>query len=421
MFLKKNINGDFVELFINQTFVNVCIRLDTQKDRGVYYYCENLKLVSSKKELDTILKHARKEFKNKYSIFLKLSIYENSSDTIKDLFKDLKTTTVEQKNVNTNEGLSTDFNKFQFYKYIDSNSNIYKLEIDNRENYIGSILKNIETNDFDSEIKEIDKTQVRAPQKRKICNTSSINNKRIRLVIPERLIMNAPIIKKSTQKQMILSENNNSVSLTTDCSQYSNEHNAFFRHKIVKSVDIDEKLYSSADLLKEEYVYKRPKQVSINLDNHIFNHDEYERKYMLKLKMKKEKQYAEKYNERNILQVRTMTKHMKQIRQSKKKKEARISKNIFTKVQNGDIICFFNDYDTTVFCVVEKVVTYKTFEEMFKNEKITDFLPNLKQSQMKKALDIYYSFKNYKEQEKKFGVVCYYLNNDVPQEKEYYY
>lgn len=443
MFERKNIGEDFISLFSNQAFVNIAILCDTEKDKDVYFYHKTLKIVKTMQELVNVMELARNHFKNRYCIYLKLNFFRQQqqkqlkneienllvlkyepSQQITTLDDNIKDSQSEQQ---TSEIVNhRDLKQVEFYKHIDSFTSIYRFQIDNRNN----------TSLFDSIINE-KKTLLPAAA----AAATKQRKRKSKLIIPARLIQKTDSYKynKNNISSAIVIKDHSDAFSSSFLSQLkrrknlmdntehdirdvhiSNHSEVLQKNNTKNEIQIDEKLYHVSEL-KEEYVDRKIKPLAINIEDHVFDVEKYERERKLKLREKRKRQYTHKYNERNILQVRTMTKHMNWVRSGKKKKEARISKNIFTKVQTGDIICFFNDYDTTVFCVVENIVVYKTFREMFLAESVDSFLPFLKKNQIKKALDVYYSFKNYKQQEERFGVVCFHLNNDVPQEKEYYY
>ncbi len=157
------------------------------------------------------------------------------------------------------------------------------------------------------------------------------------------------------------------------------------------------------------------------------------------------------YKSRNILQIRIRNRYLKLIANGKKTKEANIDNNMFTFAKKGDIINFFDADENTVFAEIVDIKKYQNLNEMFKKESIAPFLPycerkycigNLLALQsnsnnnddsdnkiniqprcllIEHAIESYCRNYRFKENMEKFGIVCFSLNVEIPQELNYYY
>lgn len=157
------------------------------------------------------------------------------------------------------------------------------------------------------------------------------------------------------------------------------------------------------------------------------------------------------YKSRNILQIRIPNRYLKLIANGKKTKDANIDNNMFTFAKKGDIINFFDADENTVFAEIVDIKKYQNLNEMFKKESIAPFLPycerkycigNLLARQsnsnnnddsdnkiniqprcllIEHAVESYCRNSKFKEDMEKFGIVCFSLNVEIPQELNYYY
>ena len=95
------------------------------------------------------------------------------------------------------------------------------------------------------------------------------------------------------------------------------------------------------------------------------------------------------------------------IESSLKTIEGRVNRSNYSKISEGDQIDFVSveQPQKTLSCCVKAVHLFKTFREMLENLGIENCLPGI--SKLEEAEKIYLSFPNYKEDERKFGVIAF--------------
>ena len=97
-------------------------------------------------------------------------------------------------------------------------------------------------------------------------------------------------------------------------------------------------------------------------------------------------------------------KYLEAIQEGTKTVEGRIYRGRYTKVAPGDKVCFLSG-SIKVLCRVLSVNKYSKFEQMLEKEGVNRCLPGIYNT--KEGIRIYYSFGNYKELEKQYGVVAF--------------
>ena len=94
------------------------------------------------------------------------------------------------------------------------------------------------------------------------------------------------------------------------------------------------------------------------------------------------------------------------IKRKKKTIEGRINIGKYTTFKKNDLLKIVNG-DKYIFVKIIKLKKYLSFEEYLSLEGLKRTLPNIKT--IKDGVNIYYSFPNYKENEKKYGVLAIYM------------
>lgn len=87
-----------------------------------------------------------------------------------------------------------------------------------------------------------------------------------------------------------------------------------------------------------------------------------------------------------------------------KKAEGRVNSPIYQGMKIGESIIFYS-HNHYIYGIISFKHEYKTFEDMLKNEGITNMLPFLTSSDMHAAVDVYNSFPG-SERVKKFGCIA---------------
>src|SRR5262249_38327732 len=98
--------------------------------------------------------------------------------------------------------------------------------------------------------------------------------------------------------------------------------------------------------------------------------------------------------------------YLKMILEGRKTIEGRINIPPFNNFKEGSLIRFFC-HDTEAYCVVTKVVAYKSFAEMLEREGVKPCLPDVKS--LKDAIEIYDKIPGYTDKAQKFGVVAIHI------------
>lgn len=86
--------------------------------------------------------------------------------------------------------------------------------------------------------------------------------------------------------------------------------------------------------------------------------------------------------------------------------ETRAAKGRFQRIEEGDVLVF-NCANEKIEKEVEEVSYYDSIEEMVEELPLEEILPSA--SNLEEAKEIYYSFPNYKEKIKHYGLVAYKL------------
>jgi ASC-1-like (ASCH) protein len=100
-------------------------------------------------------------------------------------------------------------------------------------------------------------------------------------------------------------------------------------------------------------------------------------------------------------------KYLDLIQSSLKTIEGRVNRSKYSKIKEGDQIDFISveKPERNLSCSVKTVYLFKTFKEMLENLGFENCIPGV--SKLDEAEKIYLSFPNYKEDEKKFGVIAF--------------
>jgi ASC-1-like (ASCH) protein len=97
------------------------------------------------------------------------------------------------------------------------------------------------------------------------------------------------------------------------------------------------------------------------------------------------------------------------IENGKKTVEGRVLKDKYKKINIDSIIKFVNrgDEKEKILCKVTKIEKFENFAEMINNVGIKKLLPSI--SLGERGVEIYRSFGNYRNEEKEFDVVAFFL------------
>lgn len=101
--------------------------------------------------------------------------------------------------------------------------------------------------------------------------------------------------------------------------------------------------------------------------------------------------------------------YVDQIKSGEKTVEGRINSGMFAKVRPGEGIKFFN-HISEVYCTIDNVSKYRSFEEMLREEGVQNCLPGVKS--LRDGVSIYDRIKGYSDRAKKSGVVALKLHVD---------
>jgi ASC-1-like (ASCH) protein len=97
------------------------------------------------------------------------------------------------------------------------------------------------------------------------------------------------------------------------------------------------------------------------------------------------------------------------IENGKKTVEGRVLKDKYKKINIDSIIKFVNrgDEKEKILCKVTKIEKFENFAEMINNVGIKKLLPSISLGEI--GVEIYRSFGNYRNEEKEFDVVAFFL------------
>lgn len=100
-------------------------------------------------------------------------------------------------------------------------------------------------------------------------------------------------------------------------------------------------------------------------------------------------------------------KYIRFISSKEKTKEARMGNPMFQKWQVGDEIKFFSKRNPKMYVIIKitRKAHYKNVQEMLEKEGIESIVPNV--SDIRTGVKLYYALPNYRELERKYGVLLF--------------
>lgn len=100
-------------------------------------------------------------------------------------------------------------------------------------------------------------------------------------------------------------------------------------------------------------------------------------------------------------------KYIRFISSKEKTKETRMANPMFQKWNVGDEVKFFSKRNRSMYVIIRitKKTYYKTIRDMLEHEGYSHIVPNVKS--IKECERLYYSLPNYRELEKKYGVLVF--------------
>ena len=111
---------------------------------------------------------------------------------------------------------------------------------------------------------------------------------------------------------------------------------------------------------------------------------------------------------KKILNIREVDRNIFDMIQSGKKTvETRAATRKFIGIKVNDVLIFKCGKDMLEKQVIEKY-TFKSIEDLYKSIDIKEIMPYIDSKE--KAIKVWYSFPNYKEKTKKYGLVAFRLN-----------
>jgi ASC-1-like (ASCH) protein len=107
----------------------------------------------------------------------------------------------------------------------------------------------------------------------------------------------------------------------------------------------------------------------------------------------------------NMLHVSLRKQYFDAIRAGLKTVEGRLNAAKFKVLSSGMMICFtLSDSHEALYCIIETVTMYKSFEDMLEAEGVGNILPGV--TSLEKAIAIYEAFPGYKEGVKDIGALA---------------